>query len=97
MAKALINLHCSSEGTMKRRRIQSLVKTGAKPADLPKLPGLRLTVPMADAPKDPVLMTTAAQSVLAVGVEEGEILVGEMLMSLKGGEVPSGSFAPPSD
>jgi len=97
VAKALINLHCSSEGTKKRKRIQSLVKIGANPADLPKPPGLRLTVPTADAPKDPVLMTTAAQSVLAVGVEEGEILVGEMLMSLRGGEVPGGSSAPPSD
>ena len=97
MAKALINLHCSAEGTTKRRRIQSLVKTGAKPADLPKPPGPRLTVPTADAPKDPALTTTATQSVLDAGVEEGEILVGETLMSLKGGEVPSGSSAPPSD
>ena len=39
----------------------------------------------------------AAQSVLAVGVEEGEILVGETLMTLRGGEVPGGSSAPPSD
>jgi len=56
-----------------------------------------LTVLMADALKDPALTTTAAQSVLVVGVEEGEILVGETLVSLRGGEVPGGTFAPPSD
>ena len=38
-------------------------------------------------------MTTATQTV-AVGVEEGEIFVGE---SLRGGEFPGGSSAPPSD
>jgi len=32
-----------------------------------------------------------------VNIEEGEILVGETLMSLKGGEIPGGSSAPPSD
>ena len=41
-------------------------------------------------------MTTAAQTV-AVGVEEGGIFVGDTLMSLRGGEFPSGSSAPPSD
>jgi len=32
-----------------------------------------------------------------MGVKEGEIMVGETLMSLRGGEVPGGSSAPPSD
>ena len=39
----------------------------------------------------------AAQPVLAVNIEEGEILVGETLMALRGGEVLGGSSAPPSD
>ena len=51
VAKALINLHCSSEGTTKRRRIQSLVKTRAKPADIPKPPVPRVIDSTADAPK----------------------------------------------
>jgi len=97
IAKALINLHCSFEGTTKRRRIQSLVKTGPRPADLPKPPVPRVTASTADAPKGPALAPTAAQPVLAVNIEEGEILVGETLMALRGGEVPGGSSAPPSD
>ena len=96
VAKALINLHCSSKGTTKQRRIQSLVKTGAKPSDLPKPPGPRPAAPTSDAPKDTAPMTMAVQTV-AVGVEEGEIFVGETLMSLRGGEFPGGSSAPPSD
>ena len=32
-----------------------------------------------------------------MNIEEGEILVGETLMALRGGEIPSGSSAPPSD
>ena len=44
----------------------------------------------APAPKD-------AQPVLAVNIEEGEILVGETLMVLRGGEAPGGSSALPSD
>jgi len=51
----------------------------------------------ADAPKGPALAPTAAQPVLAVNIEEGEILVGETLMALRGGEIPGGSSAPPSD
>ena len=96
VAKALINLHCSSEGTTKRRRIQSLVKTGARPANLPKLP-----VPKGAASTADVLMVSApapkdAPPVLAVNIEEGEILVGETLMALRGGEARGGSSAPPS-
>ena len=97
VAKALINLHCSSEGTTKRRRIQSLVKTGAKPADIPKPPEPRVTDSAADAQKGPAQAPTAAQPGLAVNIEEGEILVGETLMALRGGEIPGGSSAPPSD
>jgi len=52
---------------------------------------------MADAPKSPAQAPTAAQPVLAVNIEEGEILVGETLMALRGGEIPGGSSAPPSD
>jgi len=47
---------------------------------------------MAPAP----VMTVATPS-LAAGVEEGEILVGETLLSLRGGDFPSGSSAPSSD
>ena len=97
VAKALINLHCSSEGMTKRRRIRSLVKTGAKPADIPKPPEPRVTDSAADAPKGPAQAPTAAQPVLAVNIEEGEILVGETLMALRGGEIPGGSSAPPLD
>ena len=34
---------------------------------------------------------------LTAGVEEGEGLVGEMLLSLRGGDIPCGSSAPPAD
>ena len=57
----------------------------------------RVTDSTADALKGPALASTAAQPVLAVNIEEGEILVGETLMALRGGEVPGGSSAPPSD
>ena len=97
VAKALINPHCSSKGTTKRRRIQSIVKTGAKPADIPKPPEPRVTDSTADAPKCPAQAPSAAQPVLAVNIEEGEILVGETLMALRSGEIPGGSSAPPSD
>jgi len=96
VAKALINLHCSSEGTTKRKRIQSLVKTGPRPTDLPKPPVTRVTASTADAPKEAAQATTTAHPVLAVSIEEGEVLVGETLMALRGGEVPGGS-APPAD
>ena len=86
VAKALINLHCSSEGTTKRRRIQSLVKTGAKPADLPKPPVPKGTASTADVLKGSAPAPKDAQPVLAVNIEEGEILVGETLMTLRGGE-----------
>ena len=97
MAKALINLYCFPEGITKRRRIQSLVKTGAKPSDIPKPPEPRPTGPAAGAPKAPVPMTAVATPTLAVGVEEGEVLVGETLLSLRGGDIPGGSSAPPVD
>ena len=60
VAKVLISLHCSSEGTTKRRRIQSLVKTGAKPAGIPKAPVPGVTDSTADAPKGPALASTVA-------------------------------------
>ena len=97
VAKALINLYCSPKGITKRRRIQSLVKTGAKPSVIPKPPEPRPTGPAAGAPKDPAPMTAVATSTLAAGAEEGEVLVGETLLSLRGGDFPSGSSALPSD
>ena len=42
-------------------------------------------------------MTAVAMPTLASGVEEGELLVGETLMSLRDGDFPGGSSAPPSD
>jgi hypothetical protein len=33
----------------------------------------------------------------ATGIEEGEVLVGETLLSLRGGDIPGGSSAPPAD
>src|SRR6185437_7228921 len=72
VAKALVNLHCSSEGTTKRRRIQSLVKTGAKPADLPKPPVPKGTASTADVLKDSAPAPKDAQPVLVLNIEEGE-------------------------
>jgi len=97
VAKALINLYCPPEGITKRRRIQSLVKTGAKPPDLPKPPEPRPTGPAAGAPKAPAPVSTVAISTPAAGIEEGEVLVGETLLSLRGGDIPGGSSAPPAD
>ena len=90
VAKALINLYCSPEGITRRRRIQSLVKTGAKPSDIPKTPKPRPTGPAAGAPKAPAPMTAVATPTLAAGVEAGEVLVGETLLSLRGGDIPGG-------
>ena len=42
-------------------------------------------------------MTAVATPTLAVGVEEGEIVVGETLLSLRGEDFPGGSSALPSD
>jgi len=42
-------------------------------------------------------MTAVAIPTLAAGVEEGEVLVGETLLSLRGVDFPSGSSALPSD
>jgi len=42
-------------------------------------------------------MTAVATPTLAAGVEEGEVLVGETLLSLGGRDFPSGSSALPSD
>ena len=95
VAKALINLYLSPEGITKCRRIQSLVKTGAKPSDIPKPPEPRPTRPAAGAPKAP--MTAVATPTLDSGAEEGEVLVGETLLSLRGGDFLGGSSALPSD
>ena len=99
VARALINLYCSPEGITKRRRIQSLVKTGSKPSDIPKPPEPKPTRAAAGAPKDPAPMTAVATPTLAAGVEEGEIVVGETLLSLslRGGDFPGGSSALSSD
>ena len=45
----------------------------------------------------PAPVTAVATPSLAAGVEEGEILVGETLLSLRGGDFLGGSSAPPSD
>ena len=69
----------------------------AKPADLPKLPGPKGTTSTADVLKDSAPAPKDPQPVLASNIEEGEILVGETLMALRGGEARGGSSAPPSD
>ena len=97
VARALINLYCSPEGITKHRRIQSLVKTGSKPSDIPKPPEAKPTRAAAGAPKDPASMMAVTTPTLAAGVEEGEIVVGETLLSLRGRDFPSGSSALPSD
>ena len=97
VARALINLYCPSEGITKRRRIQSLVKTGSKPSDILKPPEPKPTRAPAGAPKDPASMTAVATPTLAAGVEEGEIVVGETPLSLRGEDFPGGPSALPSD
>ena len=87
VARALINLYCSPEGITKRRRIQSLVKTGSKPSDIPKPAEPKPTRAPSGAPKDPASMTAVATPTLAAGVEEGEIVVGETLLSLSGARI----------
>ena len=42
-------------------------------------------------------MTAVATPTLVAGVEEGKVLVGETLLSLRGADFPSGSSALPSD
>ena len=97
VARALINLHCSSEGMTKRRRIQSLVKTGTKPADIPRPPEPRPTGPVIGVPKDAAPTAAVATPSLAAGAEEGEFAVGETLLSLRGGDFPGVASALPSD
>jgi len=97
VARALINLYCPPEGITKRRRIQSLIKTGAKPSDLPKPPEPRPTGLAAGAPKAPTPVSAVAIPTSSAGIEEGEVLVGETLLSLRGGDIPGGSSAPPVD
>ena len=80
VARALINLYCPPEGITKHRRIQSLVKTGAKPSDLPKSPEPRPTGPAAGAPKAPTPVSAVAIPTSLAGIEEGEVLVGETLL-----------------
>ena len=52
---------------------------------------------MAGAPKAPAPVSAAAIPTPSAGVEEGEVLVGETLLSLRGGDIPGGSSAPPAD
>ena len=68
-----------------------LVRAGSKPADILKPAG-----PKADAPKAPALAltVTVAKPTPDADVEEGEILIGNTLLSLKGKEVPGSSLAP---
>ena len=94
VARALINLYCPPEGITKRRRIQSLVKTGTKSSDLPKLAEPRPTGPAAGAPKAPAPVSAVAIPTPSAGIEEGEVLVGETLLSLRGEDIPGGSSAP---
>ena len=63
-------------------------------SDLPKPAEPRPTGPAAGAPKAPVPVSALTIPTPAAGVEEGEILVGETLLSLRGGEIPGGSSAP---
>ena len=65
--------------------------------DLPKPPVPKGAASTADVLKDSAPALQDAQPVLAVNIKEGEILVGETLMALRGGEAPVGSSAPPSD
>ena len=98
VARALINLYCPPpEGITKCRRIQSLVKTGAKPSDLPKPAEPRPTGPAAGAPKALAPVSAVDIPTPSAGIEEGEVLVGETLLSLRGGDIPGGSSAPPPD
>src|SRR6185503_11539001 len=80
-------------GTM----IQSLVKTGSKPSDILKPPEPKPTRAAAGTPKNPAPMTAVAMPTLAAGVEEGEIVIGQTLLSLRGGDFPGGSSSLPSD
>ena len=52
---------------------------------------------MIGVPKDAAPTAAVATPSLAVGAEEGEIAVGETLLSLRGGDFPGGSSALPSD
>jgi hypothetical protein len=97
VARALINPYCPPKGITKRQRIQSLVKTGDKPSDLPKPAQPRPMGPAAGAPKAPAPVSVAAIPTPSAGVEEGKVLVGETLLSLRGGDIPGGSSAPPAD
>ena len=42
-------------------------------------------------------MSAVAIPTPSAGIEEGEVLVGETLLSLRGGDIPGGSSAPPPD
>ena len=76
-----------------------LVRAGSKPADIPKPTGPKPAGPKADAPKAPApaLTVTVAKPSPDADIEEGEILIGNTLLSLKGKEVPGSSLAPSLD
>ena len=44
--------------------------------------------------RSPAPVTAVATPTLAAGAEEGEVLVGETLLSLRGGDIPGGASAP---
>ena len=94
VAKALINRHCCPEGITKRRRINSIVQPMSKPADIPKPSEPKPTGPRVEATKDPE--PAAAKPFDVKDIEEGELQVGDTLLSLGRGGV-AGSSAPPSD
>ena len=71
------------------------MRTGSTPVDLLKPTGPKPALPKVDAPKAPAPMVTIAQQSPAAGIEEGEILIGNTLLSLKG--VAGSSFTPPLD
>ena len=53
--------------------------------------------PAAGAPKAPAPVSVAAIPTPSAGVEEGKVLVGETLLSLRGGDIPGGPLVPPAD
>jgi len=94
VAKALINLHCCPEGISKCRRINSIVRPASKLVGIPRPSEPKPTRPRVEATKDPEPAATKPFDVK--DVEEGELQVGDTLLSLGRGGV-AGSSAPPSD
>jgi len=92
VAKTLINRHCCPEGVTKRRRINNIVQPVSKPADIPKPSEPKPTGPRVEATKDPE--PAAAKPFDVKDIEEGELQVGDTLLSL-GRRGVAGSSTPP--